>query len=76
MECYFDCYKMSDVRKIRFAGLTLVAPTKIYWTLMERARERQRKNLIESRDEIKGKLQKKYLLEFYRDHLLEELHKV
>ena len=44
MERYFDCYEMFDVRKIRFAGLRLVGPVRIYWSLIERARERQRKN--------------------------------
>ena len=57
MECYFDCYEMCDVRKIRFVRMRLVRP-KFIGLL---ARERQRKNLIESSEEMKDKLKEKYL---------------
>ena len=46
MECYFDCYKMFDVLKIRFARMRLVESAKIYWTSIKIARERQRKDPI------------------------------
>ena len=48
IECYCGCYEMSDMRKIRFAWMKLVGSVMIYWTSIEVARERQRKNPIES----------------------------
>ena len=41
---------------------------------IEIARERLHKNLIESWKEMKDRLKEKYLSEFYRRHLLDELH--
>ena len=69
MECYFDCYEMFDVGKIRFDRMSLVGLTGIYWTSIRMAHERQRKNLIESWEEMKDKLKDKYFPEFYRNRL-------
>ena len=45
MKCYFGCYEMSDMHKIRFVRMKLVGPVRIYWTSIEIARARQCKNL-------------------------------
>ena len=74
MECYCDYYQISDGRKIRFARIKLVGLDRIYWILIEIARERQCKNPIKSWEEMKDKLKEKYLYEFYRNHLQDELH--
>ena len=58
---------------VRFDRMRLES-TMIYWTLIGIARERHRKNPIESWEEMKHKLKEKYLPEFYRNRLLDKLH--
>jgi len=61
MDHYFDLYNMSDERRVRFAKMKLVGQARQYWMNIERLVRLRYQGAIQTWDEIKLKLQKKYL---------------
>jgi len=73
IECYFDWYRFPDAARLLFVRRKLVGSTNTYWTSVERHCVRHIV-VIESWEEMKEKLKEKYLPEYYRNRLLDQLH--
>ena len=73
MECYFDWHEFFEVTRILLVRRKLVGSARTYWDLIVRDCVR-RSVVIEYWEEIKEKLKKTYLSEYYRNRLLDQLH--
>ena len=73
MECYFNWYMFLEAVRVLFARRILVRSARIYWASKVRDCVRHMV-VIESWKEIKEKLKKKYLFEYYTNRLLDQLH--
>ena len=69
---YFNWYNMSDERRIRFAKMKLIGHDRQYWTTVEKLMSFKRQKPIQTWDEMKLKLQEKYLFILYKQHLLDK----
>jgi len=65
---------MSDLSTIRFVELRLVGPAKFYWDFITNARKKLHRKPIELWEEMKVKLKERYLLDFYMNRLVYDLH--
>ena len=72
MNHYFNYYNMSDERRIRFAKIKLVGQAKQYWTNVEKLMTLRKQKSIQTWDEIKLKLQEKYLPVTDKQRLLDQ----
>ena len=66
MNHYFDWYDMSDERSVRFAKMKLVGQARQYWTNVEKLTSLRHQETIQILDEMKLKLQEKYLPVSYK----------
>jgi len=69
MDHYFDWYDVSDERRIRFTKMKLVGQARQYWTNVEKLMKLRNQEPIQTWDEMKMKLQEKYLHVSYKQHL-------
>ena len=63
---------MSDERRIRFAKMKLVGQGRQYWTNVEKLMRLRHQKAIQIWDEMKLKLQEKYLPVSYKKRLLDQ----
>ena len=66
MDHYFEWCDMSEARKIRCAKMKLLGQAKTYWLNVECLVAARREEPIETWDEMKHKLQEKYLPSSYK----------
>ena len=66
MDHYFDLYDISDERRVRFAKIKLVGQARQYWTNVEKLMRLRYQEAIQTWDEMKLKLQEKYLPASYK----------
>lgn len=69
MDHLFDWYKMSKVRRVRYAKLKLQGSTKVHWMSMERRLEEAGAH----HDMVWNEKLKKYISPTFKDHLLDQL---
>ena len=67
-----DHYLLSDKRQIRFAKMKLIGQTRRYWTNIENLMTLRRQEPIQTWNEMKLKLQEKYLPISYKQRLLDQ----
>ena len=72
MNYYFDWYNMSDERWIRFAKMKLVDKARQYWANVGKLMNLKRQEPVQTWDEMKLKLQEKYLHVSYKQCLLDQ----
>ena len=72
LERYFKWYEMSQERRVRFAAMKLVGQAGQYWSNVERLIALRRQEPIRIWDEMKAKLNHKYLPITFLDQLLDK----
>src|SRR5262249_18496915 len=72
MNLYFNRHEMSESKKVRFAKMRILGQAKSYWNHVQLIAIHRRHKPIETWSEMKDKLREKYLLESYRQRLLEQ----
>jgi len=73
MKCYFYRYRLPEMTRVLFFKRKLVGSAKIYWDSI--VRDCVRCNIaMESWEEMKENLKEKYLLEYYKNRLLDQLY--
>jgi hypothetical protein len=70
---YFDWSGLSLDRQVRFAKMKLKGQARVWWHSVEERLHRLKQPPITDWDEMKMKLQEKYLMLDYEDSLFEEL---
>ena len=71
MDHYFDWYDMSNERRIRFAKMKLIDQARQYQTNVEKLMKLRNQEHIQTWNEMKMKLQYKYLPVSYRQRLFD-----
>ena len=69
IEDYFDCYEMSDIKRVRFAKMKLIGPVRKFWQTVMSHLERIRQHPIIQWEVMKDRLKEKYLPSFHKAHL-------
>jgi len=63
---------MSDERRVRFVKMKLVSQAKQYWTNVEKLMRLRHQEAIQTWDEMKLKLQEKYMPMSHKENLLDQ----
>ena len=72
LECYFKWYEISQERRVCFAAMKLVGQVGQYWSNVERSMALRREESLQTWDEIKAKLNQKYLPFAFQDQQLDK----
>jgi len=72
LERYFKWHEMSQERRIRFAAMKLMGQAGYYWSLVERLMAIRMQELVRMWEEMKAKLNQKYILITFQDQQLDE----
>ncbi|XP_035540116.1 uncharacterized protein LOC108983558 [Juglans regia] len=72
MDRYFTWYGVPEDRRVEFASLKLIGTAQLFWESVEDLLERRHALPVGSWEEMKRRLQEKYLPQSYRGNLLDQ----
>ena len=72
MDRFFTWYRVPEDRRVQFASLKLTGTAQLFWESVEDLLERRHAPPVGSWEEMKRRLQEKYLPQSYRGNLLDQ----